>query len=313
VVIEVGVDVRPEESAALPPKVAKPARDLPGVDLLKEAEELAAKEAEEENRKKHASSLLQNKIEQAIARSSRANSSSSLDVRLPVLIGLVRCQDMLMLCVVYSQRSIGPISASNTPRVAPSSATDRKTVEEYSDDSSDDDALKLSLTGKPPIPNRGVGSAGIRSTQLAPQSSLKHKDSGARFGWLDAIPNDEGKSESESVHTPTMAADRAPVTPSRRVMRDSAREIVIQDQDSPEGHRPPPESAAPTGAVIRRKKKPVASSNDEISDVLPAPRDPAPEPPISLDPVCSNFASHELLLWWDPLSVVRRELIVVLM
>jgi hypothetical protein len=71
----------PEESAGQPPKVARPPRELPGVDLLKEAEELAAKVAEEEQQKKQASAVLQSKIEQAIARSSRANSSSSLDVR----------------------------------------------------------------------------------------------------------------------------------------------------------------------------------------------------------------------------------------
>jgi hypothetical protein len=193
-----------------------------------------------------------------------------------------------MQCVCVPQRSIGPASTSNTPRVVPTSATDRKTVDDYSDDSSEDDPLKSSLTGKPPMPHRGLGSAGARSNQLAPQSSLKHKDSGTRFGWLDAITNDEGKSESESVHTPTMAAERAPMTPSRRLIRDTAKEIVIQDQESPE-----PAAPVATGAVIRKKKRTVVKSNDESMEVVAAPRDPAPEPPIALEPVrfrvCSGF------------------------
>lgn len=66
------------------PRVAKPTRALPGVDLLAEAEELKAKELAEEADRKRAAVALQNKIELAIART-RSGSSHSADT--PVSVG----------------------------------------------------------------------------------------------------------------------------------------------------------------------------------------------------------------------------------
>ena len=121
-------------------------------------------------------------------------------------------------------------------------ATDAKQDDGVTDDDDDDDdadihlAKPISATLAHVGGNRAAGgSLGDRRAKLGPQSSLKSKDSGSRFGWLEAATEGKG-GESDDLDgppTPTMAAHPRPL--------GSAREIVL-DEDAP----------VPAGSGVRR-------------------------------------------------------------